>query len=157
MVVPFGVGSGIDVLGRILAPAVADLLGHQVVVENVVGAGGMVGTPRVAKAAPNGYQFVLGNVGTHAQNQSLYPKPLYRAALDFAPVVLIADTPQVLIARADLPVNDFREFITYVKDNHSQIQFGSPGVGSAAHLACALLNLQRLDSTSPTRPIAVAD
>src|SRR5947209_9895435 len=72
MVIPFGAGSGIDVLGRVLAPSLSEILGQQIVIENIVGAGGMTGTSRVARAAPDGYQFVLGNVGTHAQNQSLY-------------------------------------------------------------------------------------
>jgi len=140
MVVPFGAGSGIDVLGRILAPRLSEILGQQVVVENVGGAGGMTGASRVAKAAPDGYQFVLGNVGTHAQNQSLYPKPLYNAATDFAPIALIADTPQVLIARTDLPANNLQEFIAYAKANQAKMQYGSAGAGSAAHLGCVLLN-----------------
>ena len=140
MVIPFGAGSGIDVLGRILAPRLSEILGQQVIVENVGGAGGMTGASRVARAAPDGYQFVLGNVGTHAQNQTLYPKPLYNAATDFAPVVLIADTPQVLITRTDLPANNLQEFIAYAKTNQAKMQFGSPGAGSAAHLGCVLLN-----------------
>jgi tripartite-type tricarboxylate transporter receptor subunit TctC len=140
MVIPFGPGSGIDVLGRILAPPLSEILGQQVVVENVGGAGGMTGTARVARAVPDGYQFVLGNVGTHAQNQSLYARPLYNAAGDFAPVVLIADTPQVLISRADLPADNFREFIAYTKAHEAKMQYGSPGAGSAAHLACVLVN-----------------
>src|SRR5215813_5230358 len=111
MVVPFGVASGIDVLGRILAPPLSEALGQQV----VVGAGGMTGTARVARAAPDGYQFVLGNVGTHAVNQTLYPKPLYNAASDFVPVMLIAETPQVLIVRTDLPAGSLQEFIAYAK------------------------------------------
>ena len=140
MIVPFGTGSGIDVLGRILAPRLSEILGQPVIVENVGGAGGMIGASRVAKAAPDGYQFVLGNVGTHAQNQSLYQKPLYNAATDFAPVVLIADTPQVLITRTDFPADDLQSFIAYAKANHDKMQYASPGVGSAAHLACLLLN-----------------
>jgi len=140
MVIPFGAGSGIDVLGRVLAPAMADTLGQPIVVENVGGAGGMTGTARVAKAAADGYVFVLGNVGTHAVNQSLYPHPLYDAARDFAPVASLADTPQVLIARMDLPVDGLPGFLGYVKANQAKMQYGSPGAGSAAHLACALLN-----------------
>lgn len=140
MVVPFGTGSGIDVLGRVLAPPLSEALGQQVVVENVVGAGGMTGTARVARAVPDGYQFVLGNVGTHAVNQSLYPKPLYDAGSDFTPVILIAETPQALIARADLPASNLQEFIAYARANHAKMQYGSPGVGSAAHLGCVLLN-----------------
>lgn len=140
MVVPFGTGSGIDVLGRVLAPPLSEALGQQVVVENVVGAGGMTGTARVARAVPDGYQFVLGNVGTHAVNQSLYPKPLYDAGSDFTPVLLIAETPQALIVRADLPASNLQEFIAYTRANHAKMQYGSPGVGSAAHLGCVLLN-----------------
>lgn len=140
MVVPFGTGSGIDVLGRVLAPPLSEALGQQVVVENVVGAGGMTGTARVARAVPDGYQFVLGNVGTHAVNQSLYPKPLYDAGSDFTPVLLLAETPQALIVRADLPASNLQEFIAYTRANHAKMQYGSPGVGSAAHLGCVLLN-----------------
>jgi tripartite-type tricarboxylate transporter receptor subunit TctC len=140
MVVPFAAGSGIDVLGRTLAPALSEILGQQVVVENIGGAGGMTGASRVVRAAPDGYQFLLGNVGTHAHNQSLYSKPLYNPGTDFAPVALFAETPQVLIARADLPANNLREFITYTKANQDKLQYGSPGAGSAAHLGCVLLN-----------------
>lgn len=140
MVVPFAAGSGIDVLGRVLAPRLSETLGQQVVIENVGGAGGMTGASRVAKAAPDGYQFVLGNIGTHAQNQSLYQKPLYNAATDFAPVVLIADTPLVLIARNDLPAGNLQEFIAYAKINAAKMQYGSAGAGSAGHLGCLLLN-----------------
>jgi tripartite-type tricarboxylate transporter receptor subunit TctC len=140
MVVPFAAGSGVDVLGRMLAPRLSEILGQQVIVENVGGAGGMIGASRVAKAASDGYEFVLGNVGTHAYNQALYQKPLYNAVSDFAPVVLIAEQPIVLIARLDLPIKDLGEFISYAKANQTKMKFGSAGVGSAAHLACALLN-----------------
>src|SRR5262245_43110881 len=91
MVVPFAVGGSGDVAGRIIATRVSEILGQQIVVENVGGAGGMIGTSRVAKAAPDGYQFVLGSVGTHAQNQTIYKKPLYNAATDFVPVALLVE------------------------------------------------------------------
>jgi tripartite-type tricarboxylate transporter receptor subunit TctC len=116
------------------------VLGQTVIVENVGGAGGMTGTTRVAKAAPDGTQFVLGNIGTHAQNQTLYAHPLYNAATDFAPVALIAETPLVLIARKDLAADDLPAFIAYAKANQAKMQFGSGGAGSATHIACALLN-----------------
>ena len=140
MVVPFAAGGPMDTIGRILAPRLGELLGQQVVIENVGGAGGMTGTARVAKAAPDGYQFVLGNIGTHAQNQTLYKHPLYDAAGDFAPVVLIAETPLVLIARADFPADDLPAFMAHARANQAAIQFGSGGAGSATHIACALLN-----------------
>jgi tripartite-type tricarboxylate transporter receptor subunit TctC len=140
MVVPFAAGSGSDVFGRVLAARLSELLGKPVIIENLAGAGGMTGSSRVAKAAPDGYLFVLGNVGTHAQNQSLYRKPLYNAATDFAPVALIAEQPILLVARKDLPANNVREFIAYAKANAAKMQFGSVGAGSANHLACALVN-----------------
>jgi tripartite-type tricarboxylate transporter receptor subunit TctC len=100
----------------------------------------MAGTSRVAKAPPDGYQFVLGNLGTHAANQTFYKTPLYNAATDFAPVMLIAQTPLVLLARKDLPAGNLSEFIAFAKENQATMQYGSGGAGSASHLACALLN-----------------
>jgi tripartite-type tricarboxylate transporter receptor subunit TctC len=140
MVIPFAAGGPTDVLGRLVAVRVGELLGQQVVVENVGGAGGMTGSKRVADAAPDGYTFVLGTVGTHAQGQTLYKKPLYNAATDFTPVGLIAQVPIIVIARKDLPVKDFKEFVGYAKANQSKMSFGSAGAGSATHLGCVLLN-----------------
>ena len=100
----------------------------------------MAGSNRVAKAIPDGYQFVLGNIGTHAANQTFFKSPLYNAATDFAPVMLIAETPLVLLGRKDIPANNLPEFITYAKTNQAKMQYGSGGVGSASHLACILLN-----------------
>ena len=140
MVVPFAAGGPADTVGRILALHLSDFLNQQVIVENVGGAGGMTGASSVAKAAPDGYQFVLGNLGTHAANQTLYKRPLYNAAADFTPVVLLAETPLVLLARKDLPASDLPEFITYAKVNQANMQYGSGGVGSASHLACMLVN-----------------
>jgi len=140
MVVPFAAGGGADALGRVLAPRLSEVLGQQVIVENVGGAGGMSGAYRVAKAPPDGYQFVLGTSGTHAQNQSLYKTPLYNAATDFAPVALVAEQPIVLIARKDLPADNLQQFIAYAKANQANMQYGSAGAGSSVQLACVLLN-----------------
>jgi tripartite-type tricarboxylate transporter receptor subunit TctC len=140
MIIPFAAGGPTDVLGRVVAQRMGDILGQQVVVENVGGAGGMTGSKRVADAAPDGYTFVLGTVGTHAQSQTMYKKPLYNAASDFTPVALIAEVPIVLITRKDLPVNNLKEFIAYAKANQSHMQYGSAGAGSATHLGCVLLN-----------------
>ena len=118
----------------------SEILGQQVVVENVGGAGGMTGSKRVADAAPDGYTFVLGTVGTHAQGQTLYKRPLYSSVNDFTPVALIAEVPIVLTVRKDLPVKDFKEFVAYAKANQDKMQFGSAGAGSATHLGCVLLN-----------------
>jgi tripartite-type tricarboxylate transporter receptor subunit TctC len=140
MVVPFAAGGPADTVGRILALRLSELLGQQVIVENIGGAGGMAGTSRVAKAAPDGYQLVLGNVGTHAANQTLYKSPPYNAATDFAPVILVAETPLVLLARRGLPADNLPDFITFVKANQAKMQYGSGGPGSASHLACMLVN-----------------
>jgi tripartite-type tricarboxylate transporter receptor subunit TctC len=140
MVIPFAAGGPTDVLGRVVADRMSQLLGQQVVVENVGGAGGMTGVQRVAQSPPDGYTIALGTVGTHAQNQTLYKRPLYNAATDFTPVALMAQVPLVLIARKDLPVNNLQEFIAYAKANQSKMSFGSAGAGSATHLGCLLLN-----------------
>jgi tripartite-type tricarboxylate transporter receptor subunit TctC len=140
MVIPFAAGGPTDVLGRVVAAKMSESLGQQVVVENVTGAGGQTGSKRVADAAADGYNFVIGTVGTHAQGQTLYKKPLYNSQTDFTPVGLIAQVPIVLIARKDLPVKDFKEFVTYAKANQGKMQFGSAGAGSATHLGCVLLN-----------------
>jgi tripartite-type tricarboxylate transporter receptor subunit TctC len=141
LVIPFAPGGQVDTLGRIIAAPLGEILQHQVVVENVGGAGGMLGASRVAKAAPDGYQFVLGSVSTHAQNQTLYKKPQYNVLTDFAPVGLIGEAPLVLITRKDLPAGNLQEFISHARANAEKMQYGSAGVGSATHLACALLNI----------------
>jgi tripartite-type tricarboxylate transporter receptor subunit TctC len=140
MIVPFAAGGATDVVGRILRGPLSDNLGQQVIIENIGGAGGMTGTNRVAKAAPDGYTFVLGNTGTHAHNQTLYKNPPYNSATDFAPVGLIVDLPMVLVTRKDFPANNLPEFVAYAKANGAKMQYGSAGVGSTTHLACALLN-----------------
>jgi tripartite-type tricarboxylate transporter receptor subunit TctC len=140
MVIPFAAGGPTDVLGRIVAARMGEVLGQTVVVENIGGAGGMSGSARVAQAKPDGYTMVLGTVGTHAQGQTLYKRPLYNAATDFTPVALIAEVPLVLITRKDLPVNNLKEFVAYAKKNQDKMSFGSAGAGSATHLGCVVLN-----------------
>jgi tripartite-type tricarboxylate transporter receptor subunit TctC len=139
LVVPFAAGSASDTVARILAARLSEVLGQQMVIENIGGAGGMTGAARVAKAAPDGYQIVLGGVDTFAQNQTLYKKPLYNSVGDFAPVALMVEQPLVLLVRNDLPVRNLQEFIAYVKANQGKMQYGSAGVGSGSHLACAQL------------------
>src|SRR5437016_3988949 len=140
MVIPFAAGGPQDVLGRIIGQGMSEALGQPVIIENVGGAGGMTGSVRVAQAAPDGYMMVLGSVGTHAQNQTLYKRPLYDAAADFTPVALIAETPITLLTRKDLPPSNFKEFVAYAKANQAKMQYGSGGAGSATHLGCVVLN-----------------
>ena len=113
MVIPFAAGGPTDILGRVVAGRMSEVLGQQVVVENVTGAGGMTGSARVARSDPDGYQFVLATVGSAAQGQTLYKKPLYNTVTDFTPVILVAEVPLVLITRKDLPVNNFKKFVAY--------------------------------------------
>src|SRR5262249_13719241 len=140
MVVPFAAGSASDSLARVLAARMSELLGQQVVIENIGGAGGMTGGSRVAKASRAGYQFVLGGIDTFAQNQTLYKKPLYNSVTDFEPVALMVEQPIMLVARKELPLNDLQAFIAYAKANQAKMQYGSAGAGSGSHLACLQLN-----------------
>jgi putative tricarboxylic transport membrane protein len=141
LIVPFSAGGGVDVSARIQAQRMSELLGQSIIVENVGAAAGMAGGQRVAKAAPDGYTFLIGNTGTHAYNQSLYKKPLYNAVTDFQPVGLMTESPRALVARKDLPVNNLKELIAWLKANAGKAQFGSAGVGSGTHLPCVLFNL----------------
>ena len=140
LVVPFAAGGGIDVSVRIQAQHMGEILGQSIVIENIGGAAGTTGSLRVAKAAPDGYTFLIGNSGTHAYSQSLYKKPHYNAVAEFTPVGLVSESPRILIARKDLPVSNLQEFIAYAKANQDKMQFGSAGVGSGTHLPCELLN-----------------
>jgi tripartite-type tricarboxylate transporter receptor subunit TctC len=141
MVIPFAAGGPTDVLGRIMAQAMGDILGQTVIVENIGGAGGMTGGKKVADAKPDGYTMLLGTVGTQAQGQTLYKHPLYNAVTDFTPVALIAQIPIVLIARPNFPADNLKDFIAYTKANASKMSFGSAGAGSATHLGCVVADL----------------
>ncbi|HWF94231.1 MAG TPA: tripartite tricarboxylate transporter substrate binding protein, partial [Xanthobacteraceae bacterium] len=139
MVVPFGAGGATDTMARVLAPRLSELLGQQVIIENVGGAGGMSGAARVAKAPADGYQFLLGNAGTQAISQTLYKRPLYNSATDFVPVGLVAQSFFVLITNNDFPAATLPQFIAYAKVNQSRMQYASAGAGSTSHMVCALL------------------
>jgi len=139
MVVAAAAGGPIDVFGRIMAERMGEVLGKSVVVENVGGAGGMLGGQRAAKAEPDGHTFILGTIATHTFSQLLYKKPLYDAVSDFTPVALVADLPLVLIARKSFPASNLSEFVAYAKANPGKLNYGSAGRGSAAHLGCLLL------------------
>ena len=139
MVVPFPPGGGTDVLGRIVGKRLSEVLGQQVVIENVGGAGGMIGSNRVVHAPPDGYQFVLGS-RADAINQTLYKHPLYNLQTDLVPVILVADQPMILIARKGLPADGLQQFIAYVKKNQATVHSGSAGIGSTGYVDCALFN-----------------
>ena len=139
MVVPFAPGGGTDLLGRIIAKQLSEVLGQQVVVENVAGAGGMLGSARVVKSPPDGYTMVIGTTAD-AINQTLYKAPLYNYATDLVPAGLMGSQPTVLLARKDFPASGLQEFAAYVKANRESMKNGSAGVGSTGHLFCELLH-----------------
>jgi len=140
LVVPFAAGGSSDAIGRIIGDGIGGNLRQTVLVENVTGSGGLLGGARVARAAPDGYQFVIGNVGNFAQSQWLYKKPLFDTLKDFAPVGLLTDEKLVLVVRNDFPADDLRQFIAYTRGNQTKLQFSSGGVGGSNHLACLLLD-----------------
>lgn len=135
MVVPFPAGGTTDIMARAMAAELQKSFGQAVVVENKAGAGGNIGSDFVAKSAPDGYTLLMGTVGTHAINVSLYPKMPYDAVKDFAPVSLVAAVPNVLTAAPSLPINSVRELIDAAKKDPNKITFASSGSGTSIHLS----------------------
>src|SRR5262249_25746534 len=148
MVVPFAAGGGTDVLGRIVAKGLSEVLGQQVIIENVAGAGGMVGSAREVKAPPDGYQMWLGPPAD-AINQTLYKAPLYNYAADLVPAGLMGNQPSVLLVRKDFPADNFKDFVSYVKANQSTLQYASAGTGSTRPLVCRTLPARARINTPP--------
>src|SRR5437868_561141 len=133
LVVPYAAGGPVDTIARIIAARLSELLGQQMVIENVGGAGGLTGTARVAKATPDGYTILLSGSAVLSQNPTFRKQSPYDPIADFAHVALFSDSARVLIARKDFPANDFKEFLAYVKANQGTLQYGSPGAGSGGH------------------------
>ncbi len=142
LVVPFPPGGSLDMAGRLIAQKLTEMWGQSVVVENKPGAGGNIGADMVAKSPADGYTILLGALSTHAVNPSLYKTMPYDAAKDFAPITLIAVTPNVLVVNASAPVNSAKEFIAWTKANPGKLSFGSGSTGSAGHLAGELYKVE---------------
>jgi tripartite-type tricarboxylate transporter receptor subunit TctC len=140
LVVPFAAGGPTDILSRIVAQAIGPTLGQQVVVEDVTGAGGTIGATKVARAAPDGYTMVMGNLGTHAASVGIYSNLAYDPRKDFEPVILVASTPMVLVATKTLPVKTLNDVVAWAKANKGKATMGSAGVGSISHLTLLLFN-----------------
>ncbi|MCX7314047.1 MAG: tripartite tricarboxylate transporter substrate-binding protein [Hyphomicrobiales bacterium] len=140
VIVPFAPGGPADITGRIVADIFARHLGQQFVVENVGGAGGTTGSLRAARAAPDGYTLVSGHMGTHAAAPALYPNLGYNPETDFEPVGLIAEQPELLAVRKEIPANKLKEFVAYAKANEGKLNMGHAGVGSVSYVGCLLLN-----------------
>jgi tripartite-type tricarboxylate transporter receptor subunit TctC len=145
IVVPFAPGGTTDILARAIAPELSKAFGQTFIVENRAGAGGNVGADAVAKSAPDGYTLLMGTVGTHGINKSLYPSLPYNPVKDFAPITLVADVPNVMIMNAEkaakLKINTVTDFIQYAKANPGKINMASSGNGTSIHLSGELFKL----------------
>ncbi len=135
LVVPFAAGGTTDILARAVAQKLTETMGQPVVVDNRAGAGGNIGADIVAKSPPDGYTLVMGTVGTHAINPSLYAKMPYDHVKDFAPVILVAGVPNVLEVNPSVPVNTVADLIKLAKEKPGQINFASSGNGTSIHLS----------------------
>ena len=135
IVVPFPAGGTTDILARAVAQKLTETLGQSVVVDNRPGAGGNIGAELVAKSPPDGYTLLMGTVGTHAINASLYAKMPYDHVKDFVPVILVAGVPNVLVVNPSVPANSVPELIAYIKANPGKVNFASSGSGTSIHLA----------------------
>jgi tripartite-type tricarboxylate transporter receptor subunit TctC len=140
LVVPFPAGGVTDVTARIVGEHMSRTLGQQLVIQNLAGAGGTVGSTRVMRAAADGYTIEMGQMGTHAGAVALYPNLAYKPDVDFEPIGLAVDQAVMIIARKDFPPNTLNEFVTYVKANAAQLNVGHAGVGSITDFTCILLN-----------------
>src|SRR5450759_201187 len=138
LVAAFSSGGFVDLTARLVSGPLSAALGQQVVVENRAGAGGIVGTELVARAAPDGYTLTVGSAGTHGVNQSLYPKLSYNVLRDFQPVARLADAPSILAVHPSLPVRSVKDLIALARSRPGQIMYASAGAGTSTHLAAAL-------------------
>jgi len=143
--VPFAAGGPADVIARILANGMSKVLNQQFVVENTVGAGGTIGTAKVASSPSDGYSLLLMHI-SHAANVAFYPNLRYDPVKDFEPIGLVAESPMAIVARKDFPANNFKEFITYLSANNDKMTHGFAGIGSASHL-CSLLFFHAINTT----------
>ncbi|MFZ5691065.1 MAG: Bug family tripartite tricarboxylate transporter substrate binding protein [Pseudomonadota bacterium] len=142
VVVPFPAGGPSDVVARIVTEAMSKQLGQTMVIENVGGAGGTLGSGRVASAEPDGYTLLAGSMGSHVAAPVLTPNIRYDSERDFIPIGITADAPAVIVARSDFPANNLKEFVAYVKANGDKVKQAHGGVGASSHMACLLFNTQ---------------
>lgn len=140
VVVPFPAGGASDVVARIVADHMSHTLGQQMVIENVGGAGGTLGSARVASAAADGYTLLAGSMGSHVAAPVLTPNVRYDSERDFEPIGLTANAPAVIVARKDFPAKDIKEFVAYLKQNADKVKEAHGGVGASSHMACLMFN-----------------
>ena len=140
VIVPFAAGGPTDVISRIVGEHMSRTLGQQLVIENVVGAGGTTASTRAMRASPDGYTIIMGHMGTHAASVALYPKLAYDPRTDFEPIGMIAGTPILVLAKKDFPARDLKEFVAHVKANEKTLNNAHAGVGSVSYSSCELLS-----------------
>jgi putative tricarboxylic transport membrane protein len=140
MIVPFAAGGPSDVAARIVAEHMSRTLGQQFVIENVLGAGGTIGSLRTMRANPDGYTIQMGHLGTHATSVSLYPNLAYKPDVDFEPIGVVVEQPILIAARRDFPAKDIGEFVAYVKANADKLNMAHTGVGSNSFAYALVLN-----------------
>lgn len=138
VVVPFPAGGPSDVVARIITENMGRTLGHQLVIENVSGAGGTLGSARVAAAQPDGYTLLAGSMGSHVAAPVLTPNLRYDPTRDFEPIGLTAHSPAVIAARKDFPAKDIADFISYLKKSGGNVRQAHGGIGASSHMACLL-------------------
>jgi tripartite-type tricarboxylate transporter receptor subunit TctC len=144
LIVPFSAGGPGDVIARLLGSAMSATLKQAIIIENVVGAGGTIGTNRVAKATPDGYTLLLMHIG-QATAPALYAKLPFDPVGDFAPIGLVTDVPMLLVARANFPARDLKELVAYVRTQGDKVTYGNVGLGSASHL-CGLMFMSAIET-----------
>jgi putative tricarboxylic transport membrane protein len=140
VVVPFPAGGPSDVVARIVTEHMGHTLGQQMVIENVGGAGGTLGSARVAAAHPDGYTLLAGSMGSHVAAPVLTPNIKYDSERDFQPIGLTAHAPAVIVARKDFPAMNLSEFVAYLKQNGDNVKQAHGGIGASSHMACLLFN-----------------
>ena len=145
MIVPYAAGGPTDTVGRVVAERMRAELGQPVVLENVGGAGGSIGLGRVARAAPDGYTINVGNWSAHVINGAIYSLP-YDLKTDFEPIALLAQAPQMVVAKKATPADDLKSFIAWLKANPGKTTAGTAGIGSPPHIGGVLL--QNLTGTT---------
>jgi tripartite-type tricarboxylate transporter receptor subunit TctC len=151
LIVPFAAGGPTDVISRIVGEHMSRTLGQQIVIENILGAGGTTASTRAKNATNDGYTLITGHMGTHAASVALYPNLAYNPSTDFEPISILAGTPVVILGKKDFPAKDLKEFVAYVKANADKLNMAHAGVGSVSFTTCLLLNhiLQVKPTTVP--------
>jgi tripartite-type tricarboxylate transporter receptor subunit TctC len=150
LMMPYAAGGPGDAITRIIGAGMSKVLGRQFLVENVAGAGGTIGSAKVAAASPDGYSLLVMHLG-HAANTALYPNLRYDAVADFEPIGMIAESPMAFVARKNFPADNFKDFLAHVKADKEKVTYGHAGIGSASHL-CGLLFFSAIETTVTTVP-----